>query len=533
LTLESRYAGIAPVSLAEGWILERLTPPSRLFGANGLRTGPDGRVYVAQVAGSQLSALDVGTGELETISPQGAGLVAPDDLDFDAAGNLYVTEYYDGRVSVRGADGRIRVLRDDVPGANGITFYRDRLFVDECRIGGRLLELDLGGGPPRVLAENLPMPNALAPGPDGKLYYPVLGTNDIWRVDPDGGEPERVAGDLGVPDAVKFDADGFIVSTQVGTGEVLRIDPRSGDRTVLATIAPGLDNLTFAGNRLLVSSFTGRVTEILGDGQIRDVLPGGLTWPLDLTVGRDGVLYVADGTYFYEVRPGRGLRTLGMLFSPGWPGYIRGVTAAGPGEFVVTTSNGQVARWNPADGTAQMLAGEAEPLDQLYGVALAPDGSAVAAELGTGRLVAVRDGKLATLASGLNQPMGVAFTSDGTCLVSESGAGRIVAVTGSGADTVLDGLEKPQGIAVRDGKLFIVDAGARTLTEVDLASKARATVARHLPVGAPPGVEPIPLKGLPPFSGPQGLFAGLAAGPDGTLYLSADADGSVMALRPA
>jgi len=530
--LTSRYASSASVSVTEGWTLERLTPPSRLFGANGLRTGPDGRVYVAQVAGSQISALDTGTGELETVIAPGAGLLAPDDLDFDAQGNLYVTEYYDGRVSVRDADGRVRVLRDDVPGANGITFHRGRLFVDECRIGGRLLELDLAGGAPRVLAENLPMPNALAPGPDGKLYYPVLGSNDIWRIDPDGGEPERVAGDLGVPDAVKFDADGFIVSTQVGTGEVLRIDPRSGDRTVLATIAPGLDNLTFAGNRLFVSSFTGRVTEILGGGQTRDLLlPGGLTWPLDLTVDRDGVVYVADGTYFYEMRPGGGLRTLGMLFSPGWPGYIRGVTAASPGEFVVTTSNGQVARWKPTDGETVMLAGEAEPLGQLYGVALAPDGSAVVAELGAGRVLAVRDGELTTLASGLNQPAGVAFGADGTCLVSESGAGRIVAVTGSGADTVLDGLEKPQGIAVRGGKLFIVDAGARTLTEVDLASKARTTVARHLPVGAPPGADPRPLKGLPPFSGPQGLFAGLAAGPDGTLYLSADADGSVLALR--
>ena len=243
----ARYTSATSISLAEGWSLERLTPPSRLFGANGLRTGPDGRIYVAQVAGSQISALDVDTGELETISAQGADIVAPDDVAFDAAGNLYATEYYDGRVSVRGTDGRTRVLRDDVPGANGITFHRGRLFIDECRIGGRLLELDLGGGAPRVLLENLPMPNAMEFGPDGKLYYPVLGTNDIWRIDPDGGEPERVAGDLGVPDAVKFDAEGFIVSTQVGTGEVLRIDPRSGERTVLATIAPGLDNLTFVG----------------------------------------------------------------------------------------------------------------------------------------------------------------------------------------------------------------------------------------------------------------------------------------------
>src|SRR2546430_15913360 len=102
----SRYPSATSVSLAEGWRLKRLTPPSRLFGANGLRTGPDGRVYVAQVAGSQISALDVETGELETISAQGGGIVAPDDVDFDAQGNLYVTEYYDGRVSARAPGGR-------------------------------------------------------------------------------------------------------------------------------------------------------------------------------------------------------------------------------------------------------------------------------------------------------------------------------------------------------------------------------------------------------------------------------------------
>nr|MDT0664975.1 SMP-30/gluconolactonase/LRE family protein [Micromonospora sp. DSM 115978] len=252
-------------------------------------------------------------------------------------------------MSVRGTDGTNRVLRDDVPGANGITIHQGRLFIDECRIGGRLLELDPNGGAPRVLAENLPMPNAMEFGPDGLLYYPMLGTNDIWRIDVDGGgEPERVAGDLGVPDAVKFDSEGFIISTQVGTGEVLRINPRNGDRTVLASIAPGLDNLTFVGDRLFVSGFTGHITEILGAGETKQVLPGGLTWPLDLTVGPDGTLYVSDGTYFYFLPPGGDLQILGFLFSPGWPGYIRGAVAVGEGAFVVSTSNGQLARWQPA-----------------------------------------------------------------------------------------------------------------------------------------------------------------------------------------
>ncbi len=62
---------------------------------------------------------------------------------------------------------------------------------------------------------------------------------------------------------MKFDSAGCIVSTQVHSGQVLRIDPRTGERTVLATLNPGLDNLTFVGERLFVSNFTGEITEIL------------------------------------------------------------------------------------------------------------------------------------------------------------------------------------------------------------------------------------------------------------------------------
>ena len=174
-------------------------------------------------------------------------------MAFDPRGNLYVTEAMDACVSVLGVDGRSRVLRDDVPGANGITFHQGRLFIDECRMGGRLLELDLDGGAPRVLLENLPLLNALEAEPDGILYFPLLGANEIWRIHPEGGAAERVVGDLGIPDAVKFYSNGYIVSTQVGTGEVLRIDPRTGDRSVLAALDPGLDNLTFVGDRLFVS----------------------------------------------------------------------------------------------------------------------------------------------------------------------------------------------------------------------------------------------------------------------------------------
>ncbi len=299
------------------------------------------------MTGSQISALDLATGEVETVSAKGGDIVAPDDMAFDSRGNLVATEVMDGRVSLRDASGATRVLRDDVPSANGITFHGDRLFIGECREGGRLMEFDLNGGPPRILLENVPSPNAMEVGPDGLLYFPVMGANEIWRMDPDGGAPEIVATGLGVPDSVKFDAAGFIVSTQVASGQVLRIDPRNGSQTVLAQLSPGLDNCTFVDGRLFVSNFTGEITEVLGGGDTRTILPGALNWPMDLAVGDDGRVYVADGTYFYALATDGSLETVGMLFSPGYPGFLRGLVTSAPGEFVVTTSGGQIGRYRP------------------------------------------------------------------------------------------------------------------------------------------------------------------------------------------
>src|SRR5580658_175888 len=94
-----RYTAAKTLSVASGWNLKRLTEPSRLFGANGIRTGADGRIYVAQVSGSQISAIDVDTGAIEVISAMGGDIVGPDDIVFDPAGNLYATEITENRVS--------------------------------------------------------------------------------------------------------------------------------------------------------------------------------------------------------------------------------------------------------------------------------------------------------------------------------------------------------------------------------------------------------------------------------------------------
>src|SRR6516165_12762780 len=96
--LGHRYPVTNAPSVARAWRLERVTAPSRLFGANGVRTGPDGRIYVAQVTGSQISALDLDRGEVHTVSAKGGDIIAPDDVAFDPSGNLFATEVMDGRV---------------------------------------------------------------------------------------------------------------------------------------------------------------------------------------------------------------------------------------------------------------------------------------------------------------------------------------------------------------------------------------------------------------------------------------------------
>jgi sugar lactone lactonase YvrE len=532
--ISSRFTGTAAVGTAKGWNVKRVTAPSSLFGANGMRVGPDGLLYVAQAFGSQISSVNVTNGAVATVSPIGGPIVAPDDLAFDSHGVLYATEVMSERVCARSPNGDLRIIADNVPAANGITQWKDRLFMDECRPEGRLFELFADGRAPRKIAENLPLPNALNVGPDGNIYFPAIGANEIWRVALEGGKPPEVfAKNMAIPTAVKFDSKGSLLSTQGASGEILRFDIQSGERKVVTKIRPGIDNFALTDDdRLFVSHFVdGGVAEIMSDGSERVLVPAGFCGPMGIAVADDGTIYAADGISMAEVAANGAHHRIGLLFDGHFPGFVRGVTKAANGKLIVTTTGGNVTSYHPVTHEMEVLA---TGLNELYDLAVAADGAVVVVEGGAGRVLEITGGQLKVKATGLAHPTGIAIASDGSIFVAETGKGRVVKIENGAASAVLEGLKEPQGLDIAGDTLYILDAAAHELIAYSLKTKQHETIASNLPVGAAPGVTPKLLMGIPGLlPGPLSPFAGVTVASDGKIYISADGEGSVLSVSPA
>jgi len=518
---------------ASGWRIERVVGPSRLYGSNGMRFGPDGLLYVAQAFGNEITAFDPVSGARTNVTRNGGPIKAPDDLAFDSRGLLYVTEFFNARVVTRSPEGKVEVLIDNVPGANGITIYRDRIFMDECRPEAQVVELFRDGRPPKVLVEGLELANALAVGPDEKLYFPQLGKGEVCRVGLDGGPTERIVDGLGVPTAVKFDNRGNLLVLQALTGEISRVDIQSRQKSRAAMLNPGLDNLVVTpDDRLFVSNFIdGTITEVAPGGGQKIFSPAGMAGPSGIACAADGTVYLSDFMAILRVLGAGRWERVGWSFDADFPGFMRGL-CAGPGDVLYTsTVLGNLTAYDARKHACEVLA---SGLETPFGVARMPGGAVVTAEYDGGRVIAVEPkGQPKVLARGLDHPTGVAVASDGTCFVAETGRRRVVRIDG-GITPVLEGLERPEGITVAGGDLVAIDTVSKQLWSVPLAGGNSQVIASGLPVGCPGGAFPQPQAGVPGFlPGPILPFAGLAAALDGTVYLAADGEGSVLAVRRA
>lgn len=508
-----------PPRAAAGWQLDTVVPAARHFPTNGIRVAPDGRLWITQTRGRHVTALDLATNEQHIVVPLGAGLRGPDDLVFDEDGNAFFTEPHDDRVMRFTRDGAVEVWAENLPSANGIALSRDqRVFIDECRPGGRLIELDRRQpGKTRVILSDLALPNGFDAGPDGWLYLPEVAANHILAVHPDRGESRIAVDGVSSPSAVKFDPHGRLVTTEAGSGRVTRVDLATGERTTIAELIVGLDNLAFDGDRALyVSSFvTGAIVRIdLTDGTVEMMTPPGLVATNALAPAGDGRWLVTDRMSVAEVDAAGNVRR--VVSMPVDMNFTAAGAALADGTLFVLTIDGRLMR-RSASGTFVDWS-----LTGTFGAAramcLTGDGNHVIVGVGTNVLFADGDGHVVRSVDTGHAVTAVATNGDDV-VTADHATASVVLIEDGRAQRWRDFADTP-AVGLATDAVFVAEESTRQIVRIDRATGERAVVATALPFGSP----------LAQHANGAGAPS-LAIDRDDTLIVGCSGDASIRRLR--
>lgn len=266
-----------PVDLGEP--LADQSPPT---GANGITVDEDGRIWIADLSGDQIVAVDPADGAILVRLGTAADVNAPDDLAFDADGRLWWTDNERGNVGriddPLAATARSTVVAEIGPGANPIAIASDgTVYVAQTLAGDALWALDPDDpSEPRLVLDAPGNLNAFALGDDGTLYSPryLDGTGSVVAIDLATGEVRELLTGLSLPVSVKLAPDGTLRALTVVPAEVLTVDPNTGTADLLAELpAPAADNQVIdADGTLWVSAFDKPLLwSIAGEGEAEPV----------------------------------------------------------------------------------------------------------------------------------------------------------------------------------------------------------------------------------------------------------------------
>lgn len=344
--------------------------PARLIakdlgGLNGFEVGPDGMIYGPLWFKHSVAKVDPASGRVEILN---AEFEIPAAANLDGKGNLWVVDTATGELS----------------------------------------KVDLATRRKTVVVRLKPSLDNLAIAPDGTVYVSNMADNSVQAVDPATGAVRTLtAGALAVPAGMKFAGDRLLVADNFAFRSV---DPRSGAVTDIKRMhATGAEmEYPFAvgvsGKQVAITSWFSGWVQVLDRATMKTLANvHGFKAPYDVLPLDDGSLLVA------ELATGSILRVSG-------PGYETRSTAAsglaGPvqmtlgrdGMLYVTEAAGKLTRVNLADGSKTEVTGG---LMLPEGVAETPWGSFIVAEAAARRLTEIdpATGSRRTLAE--NLPIGM------------------------------------------------------------------------------------------------------------------------------
>src|SRR5882672_7147986 len=379
--------------------VEGVKPPrmimEKMGGLNGFEFGPDDRLYGPLWFKGQVAKVDVDKAELTVVAD---GFKVPAAVNFDSKGNLWVVDTALGQLGrVDPKTGAKKMVAQLKPSLDNLAIDdKDRIFVSNMADNG-IQEVDAEtGAAKQVISGKLALPGGIGVVSDGDKDTVYVADVFAYRtVDGTTGEvsePARMHADgttLEYPMSATAKGDDVILSSWF-TGTVQVIDRKTGKtREMLHGFKAPHDAVKLADGSILVSELGSKsLIRVSGEhGKDRNVLIGGLEGPVGLVGGAKGDVYV---------------------------------TEAFAGQLSKVGSNGEKTVI-------------AKDLKMPEGIAMAPDGKLIVAEVGAKRLVEIdpQTAKLTEIAANLpiglpaapgglptNIPTGVGVGASGTIYFS-------------------------------------------------------------------------------------------------------------------
>jgi sugar lactone lactonase YvrE len=390
--------------------VEGVKPPrmimEKMGGLNGFEFGPDDMLYGPLWFKGQVAKVDVDKPELTVVAD---GFKIPAAVNFDSKGNLWVVDTALGQlVRVDPKTGAKKVVAQLKPSLDNLAIDdKDRIFVSNMADNG-IQEVDPEtGAAKQLIIGKLALPGGIGVVSDGAkdtIYVAdVFAYRTVDGATGEVSEPARMHADgvtLEYPMSATAKGDEVILSSWF-TGTVQVIDRKSGKtREMMHDFKAPHDAIRLADGSLLVNELGSKsLIRASGEhGKDRSVLIGGLEGPVGLVGGPKGDVYV---------------------------------TEAFAGQVSKVESNGEKTV-------------VAKDLKMPEGIALAPDGKLIVAEVGAKRIVQIDplNGNVSEIASNLpiglvgapgglptNIPTGVGVGASGTIYFSSDIENAIYKVT--------------------------------------------------------------------------------------------------------
>ena len=519
---------ISPTS-PTGWAApEAVVAPSSFSGVHGLAVDQQGRLLAGSVLGNAIWTVDRQTGAASILigGPEGQA----DDIAIGPKGEMAWTNYLQGSIRYRENDNApMKVLASGLPGLNSLDFDRrnGKLYATQVFLGDALYEIDTAGiQPPRLIAKDLGGLNGFEVGPDGMIYGPLWFKRSVVRVDPANGAVSVISASFDTPAAANLDGKGNVWVVDTANGELAKVALDSGVKTVVATLATALDNLAIAPDgTVYVSNMADNSIQAINpdDGTVRTLTRGKVAVPSGIKI--DGnTMWLADVFAYRKVDLSSGEVTDLKRMQSSDLDYPFALGLSSKRVALASWFTGTVQLIDRASGKTEiMLHGFKAPYDALP----LEDGGLLVAEIATGSITLASgpsfdDRKV--VATGLAGPVQMVLGPDGQLYVSEA-AGNVqrINLKDGSKMAVASGLALPEGLAFTPwGTLVVAETAARRLTEIDLATGQRRSVAEQLPIGLAGG------PGMPP----PYVATGVAVAADGAVYFSADRNNGIYRIRP-